>query len=511
MSARWQTLALAACLGLGSVAPASARPSRAAVLAYNQGTASLQKNAFEAALPDLQRAVALAPKEPTFLSQLAFALHAVGRHDESLTLLTKALELDGKHANWWARYAFELDAAGQVQASVAPLRKALELDGKQAAWWIRLGSTCNELGQLTEAVQAWKQGIALGYEQAESLLPHVCLLEAELASQAGPGAAPDAKDYLVDAARDGLRRWPLKPMPLRVFVAPGNAILGYRLGLADIVKEAFADWSAVLGSRVRFAFVDDPKQAQIRVDWTDDPTRLLTRAEGGHATAFGIGHDLTDARIVILLSRPGQPRFADDRIREVALHEVGHALGLQGHSRNPGDIQFHSCVRHKGSERPELSARDKQTVIALYAAQPDAWPIQDRSGATRSRDEDSKPGQIERLVREYRIAHESGDLGAQIQKLLDVRRLEPDHPSLEGLGTLYLNHGVEALQQGDLKLAEERFDLAQPWLVRYDDRKTLALLARNRAYVFEQTGRQAEAEKLRIRAKVLQAEAELRP
>ena len=44
----------------------------------------------------------------------------------------------------------------------------------------------------------------------------------------------------------------------------------------------------------------------------------------------------------------------------MALHEIGHSLGLTGHSTNPQDVMY------KASRVATLSSRDLETVRALY-------------------------------------------------------------------------------------------------------------------------------------------------
>jgi predicted Zn-dependent protease len=51
------------------------------------------------------------------------------------------------------------------------------------------------------------------------------------------------------------------------------------------------------------------------------------------------------------------------RVRDVASHEMGHALGIMWHSDRESDIMFPTLNNSRGGP----SARDFQTVDALYA------------------------------------------------------------------------------------------------------------------------------------------------
>jgi predicted Zn-dependent protease len=56
---------------------------------------------------------------------------------------------------------------------------------------------------------------------------------------------------------------------------------------------------------------------------------------------------------------PGQ---ADGVMLGVARHELGHAIGLWGHSPNPEDIMYFSTVKNP----PLISSRDLQTLYRVY-------------------------------------------------------------------------------------------------------------------------------------------------
>ncbi len=183
----------------------------------------------------------------------------------------------------------------------------------------------------------------------------------------GHGAGPAvAGTYLVDAAAaEGsarLKRWSDRTAaPIRVWVAPGDTVPGWRAPFTEAVHDAFAAW-VESGLPLRYVFVAAPEDADIRVTWADRLDRQ--RAGVTHWTADRGGW-LTRVHVELAMwASDGTP--ADEAsMRRIALHEVGHALGLE-HSADPGDVM--AAWVHAG----RLSERDRATARLLYTLAPGA-------------------------------------------------------------------------------------------------------------------------------------------
>jgi len=163
-----------------------------------------------------------------------------------------------------------------------------------------------------------------------------------------------------DAATTTSARWLTPPPGPRVLRVAFASPPGGRGAFWDAARRALDVWAAVPGLPVRFKITEATDSADIEFRWID---RFPT-------SQAGAAHRRLDAdgyirRVVVVLSREhadGSP-MSDEFRRLVALHEVGHALGLP-HSEDPGDVM------HPGNRNFTISHRDLRSLDALYAAKP---------------------------------------------------------------------------------------------------------------------------------------------
>ena len=193
-----------------------------------------------------------------------------------------------------------------------------------------------------------------------------------LAGCVGSGRAAADADYLRYVAWEVpghewvLLRWPVRRMPLRVHLPPPPPGLFARPeAIHDSVRDGVLDWTDVAAPGIpRFEFVDDAGEADIPIVWAAE-TKLEGRAVAfcGYdiqplARRFGVSH-------ILVTARWGDGRVADlYDVYRIMLHEMGHALGLTGHSPDSTDVMYadEPSVRIEGP-----SDRDRATLRALYA------------------------------------------------------------------------------------------------------------------------------------------------
>jgi len=149
---------------------------------------------------------------------------------------------------------------------------------------------------------------------------------------------------------------------------PGTAAATRERQWLEAVQGALAQW----GSQLALALVDHPDQAQVRLWRRRPPLQRLadgrTRASHGRAVLQLLqvqrqGRWHVEPRVDVLLS-PGQ---APRPTQATALHELGHAFGLWGHSDQASD----AMAAVPGAQAVIiLSPRDRATLQWLLRQGP---------------------------------------------------------------------------------------------------------------------------------------------
>jgi Flp pilus assembly protein TadD len=91
------------------------------------GVIHYQRREFSAALPLLERSVALVSNEPEFHNNLGLALAAVDREGEAIAAYRAALALKADHAVAWNNLGLALQSVNDVSGAILAFRRAIEL------------------------------------------------------------------------------------------------------------------------------------------------------------------------------------------------------------------------------------------------------------------------------------------------------------------------------------------------------------------------------------------------
>lgn len=171
--------------------------------------------------------------------------------------------------------------------------------------------------------------------------------------------------YIGDVLRvrdSAIVRWPNAPTePISVWIRDTSSVRDWNPALVERARAAFRAWEDT-GIPVRFQFVADSAGADARLTWID----RFAEPVGGRAisglTRWGVDDRsrIVDAGITIAIHRASGDALTAAAVEAMALHEIGHLLGLD-HCADDGSVMA-PVVQVRS-----LSASDRATVRLLYA------------------------------------------------------------------------------------------------------------------------------------------------
>ncbi len=189
--------------------------------------------------------------------------------------------------------------------------------------------------------------------------------------------APDVKadiqadiqtDYFdqIKPSRAGFLVW--SQLPATVYVtSPSSEVLLSSENWQSAIAQAVADWSAYVPLR----FVTDADKADIVISPNPPQRRSGDRVRSAETRYrfYVSDRQLLRHRVTIYI-RPNQ---TVPYITAAARHELGHALGIWGHSTDAQDVMYFAQVGNP----PAISPRDVSTLRRIYQ-QPTqlGWPVQ---------------------------------------------------------------------------------------------------------------------------------------
>jgi len=175
-------------------------------------------------------------------------------------------------------------------------------------------------------------------------------------------------------------RWDAAKFPLKVSVENTSTATLPDYYSKDFVR-AFEQWQAVTGF-IKFKFVQNPQDADIVVKIiSSDEMNKCQGEDCKYAVAYTTpvvkGTSLKQMKIAVYdLDDRGNP-FTQKVIYNTILHEIGHSLGIMGHSYNKDDLMYMSGNSQEGgfgknaSDLQMISSDDVNTISLLYKLIPD--------------------------------------------------------------------------------------------------------------------------------------------
>ncbi len=172
-----------------------------------------------------------------------------------------------------------------------------------------------------------------------------------------------------------IMRWNPKTFPLKVFVDLQDVSQVPDYYNTEITR-AFGQWQASSGF-LAFTFIDSPDSADIVVKFAPLPKNNCTELGCKYVVAHTIptvkNNILKKMTITVYDKDANGSYFSDRQLYNTVLHEIGHSLGIMGHSYSTDDLMY---MAEDGAENPILtryrsdfqyiSIKDVNTLRLLY-------------------------------------------------------------------------------------------------------------------------------------------------
>ncbi|MBL0169738.1 MAG: matrixin family metalloprotease [Gemmatimonadaceae bacterium] len=190
--------------------------------------------------------------------------------------------------------------------------------------------------------------------------PHAtmpALTPIDLRRRLDQGAAGTYISDLIASRDSAIVRWPDRlTRPLRVWIAEDQVLTGWNGDFLPAIRDAFDTWVQT-GIPVHFTFITDSASADVHVRFTE---RFANGISGKTVWSRDHAWWLVSSDIQLALAHPGGGSVSPPQMRAIALHEIGHLLGLD-HAVAPDHIMS-ARIRVR-----ELTDADRATVRLLYS------------------------------------------------------------------------------------------------------------------------------------------------
>ena len=153
----------------------------------------------------------------------------------------------------------------------------------------------------------------------------------------------------------------------------------------DEVRKSFDDYAKLTENALEFEYANHQNDADIVV-------KFMPEISGGKCTGNNdclhilgltetdiVGSILKKTSVKLRTKDTDGTKFTANQIHNIAKHEIGHALGISGHSYHPDDVMYPVSNDAEWAEnsrtliidRKEFSSRDRNTIKLLYQIIPD--------------------------------------------------------------------------------------------------------------------------------------------
>jgi len=153
-------------------------------------------------------------------------------------------------------------------------------------------------------------------------------------------------------AVDMNKRW-MYPRQIKTYIPPNH-------NRTIMMRHAFAEWSRLTNNKFIFKYVTSPQNAQVKVYFVKSIPNA-DREVGLTKFWFTNTGKMAHADIYIADKTARGRTLGKDAVYTVMLHEIGHAMGISEHSKNPLSIMYPT-----ENDAQEILKSDLKTLAEIY-------------------------------------------------------------------------------------------------------------------------------------------------
>lgn len=171
-------------------------------------------------------------------------------------------------------------------------------------------------------------------------------------------------NYITNAVDDNGNLHVFKKKPILIYV-PKNKYY-------DAITQAFVSYNYQFKGLLSFQATNDPNKTDIKIIFKEDLTDLIDNESiigVGVAKEFDKDGNITYSELYVR----DRKNYTESMILvyNVILHEIGHCIGILGHSPQYSDLMYRSTERNDIYNLHNFSNRDIETIKLMYSNRED--------------------------------------------------------------------------------------------------------------------------------------------
>lgn len=272
------------------------------------------------------------------------------------------------------------------------------------------------------------------------------------------------ENYIEHVSYDNkILRWDINTFPLKVYIENTNRKNLPNYYISEI-KRCFSNWKSASGF-INFTYVQTPKNADIVVKFSDFDNSNCNEGGCKYVVAYTNpivkGSRLKQMIITVYERDPYGKLLSTKELHNTVLHEIGHALGIMGHSDNPSDLMYMSTNQPQIQSSSSgnfifFTSNDINTLKLLYKLLPDITNV--------------PLSQVNHKGLFYPPVLLGNERTVNMRKLIDAQNYVKKAPNISGG---YIDLGIAFAEVGKIEEAKKAFNKALA-LAANENEKALA-------------------------------------